>query len=439
MALPNSLTENYTLPIQGVNSFGNSSFFMRNTSSAIYILVFSALLLSACGSTKDYTRARTENTISAYKQYLKKHPKGKYAPEATQSIVMLFEQQEWNQVVSADTPEAYEGFMIKYPQSSHASLARQKYETLMEERSWKNALSANKISGFEDFMALYPNSVRKDLAKKKIQRIEEEQAWRTTKSKNTIVDYEAFLSNYPSSSHAPEANGTLVRLKDEQAWRAAQAQGTLLAYREYLNAFPNGKKRTEALATIREMEVIVPEWDKTLQAHTAEGYRNFIRAYPNTAYSALAESRLAQLEQDLWAAAKRKPAVRAYETYLATFPEGAYAGEARKAIIDLEVDAIFRGEHGALPPMDRANTGYSQAATNEINLYNNTQYTLTVRYSGLESHKIVLQPKRRTTLQLNNGSYRVTASVNAAHVTNYAGSETLEGGEYTSEFYIVTY
>jgi hypothetical protein len=75
---------------------------------------------------------------------------------------------------------------------------------------------------------------------------------------------------------------------------------------------------------------------------------------------------------------------------------------------------------------------------NSIEIFNNTQYILTIRYSGIESKKVVMSPKQRTSLSLKNGNYRIAASVNASNVRNYAGNENLSAGEYTSEYYIRT-
>ena len=105
----------------------------------------------------------------------------------------------------------------------------------------------------------------------------------------------------------------------------------------------------------------------------------------------------------------------------------------------MEVDAIFSGDYGLLPPMNRTSGTYIQTTNNNVEIFNNTKYTLTVRYSGtLESKKIILLPGQRKSVSIRNGSYRVAASVSLSNVRNYAGNETLSGGDYSSEYYIVT-
>ena len=127
-----------------------------------------------------------------------------------------------------------------------------------------------------------------------------------------------------------------------------------------------------------------------------------------------------------------------FNNFLQEFPEGVYSEEVQKRIVDLEVDAIFRGDYGKMPPMKRSYAGDGYSNENEIEIYNNTSFNLTVYYSGPESKKITLLPKETIRTSLVNGSYRVAASVDASDIGNYAGTEKLEGGYYDIEYYIVT-
>ena len=122
-----------------------------------------------------------------------------------------------------------------------------------------------------------------------------------------------------------------------------------------------------------------------------------------------------------------------YEKYLNLFPKGAHA----KAAIDHLVDDVMSGSHGELPSMER--TGYSSGSSSSVEVSNDTQYTLTLLYSGSsDSKRLVLSPHQTKTISLRNGRYRIAASVNAANVSSYAGSENLNGGTYSVSYYIST-
>lgn len=86
--------------------------------------------------------------------------------------------------------------------------------------------------------------------------------------------------------------------------------------------------------------------------------------------------------------------------------------------------------------MSNGGSNYSNNATNFVEIYNNTSYNLTFRYSGVESKKNVLSPQQRKSTKLKKGNYRITASVDAANVSNYAANEYLSGRNYTSQYYI---
>ena len=137
-----------------------------------------------------------------------------------------------------------------------------------------------------------------------------------------------------------------------------------------------------------------------------------------------------------WREATRLNTSFAYKKYLELFPNGIRVNQAKKSVIDREVDEIFGKDHGRLPAMDKALQG--SGSSSDISVYNNTSYTLTIRYSGAESKSIDIPSRSRQSISLINGTYRIAASVNAANVRNYAGSESLTGGNYNVEYYINT-
>ncbi|RLD09312.1 hypothetical protein DRI50_12335, partial [candidate division KSB1 bacterium] len=126
--------------------------------------------------------------------------------------------------------------------------------------------------------------------------------------------------------------------------------------------------------------------------------------------------------------------IPAYKAFISDYPASRQTAYAKKKIIDLEVDKVFAGQHGELPPPQKTAAGSSQ--NNRISIENQTDYTLTVRYSGLQSIKAVLKAHAKKSLTLPSGTFRVAASVDHPNVIPFAGSQNLSGGEYSSVFYI---
>ena len=200
----------------------------------------------------------------------------------------------------------------------------------------------------------------------------------------------------------------------------------------YLEKYPYGIFSTEAKKLIEQ-----ESWENAKKNHN---YQSYIDFYPYGEYVSeakeLIEKALWSTESSAWKEATDKNTINVYQKYLGLYPHGVHATQAKKRIIDIEVDDIFKGEHGTLPPMDK--TSYSYGARSAISIYNNTSYTLTLRYSGNESKVITIPAQRTQSVSLLNGNYRVTASVTASNVRNYAGTGELTGGNYEVQYYIVT-
>lgn len=138
-----------------------------------------------------------------------------------------------------------------------------------------------------------------------------------------------------------------------------------------------------------------------------------------------------------WGMATSLNTIEAYRKYSDMYPYGAHRSQAEKKIIDLEVAAIYAGDHGTLPAMDR--TWYGNGPTSHITVENDTQYTLTLRYSGVDSKKLVIPAGQTSSVDLKNGTYKIAASVSAYNVRSYAGTENLTGGSYSVSYYISSY
>ena len=363
-----------------------------------YLILFILGLLSSCGVSNNYKEAKSSKSILAYENYISKYPRSKYLPQAKEELNDLY-----------------------------------------EERDWNAANQANKITVFERFISDYPCSEYRTQAESKIRELEEWEAWSKCLNINTIYAYENFINAFPVSRYTSDAKIKIEQLEDNHAWQEAESIGTVVSYKKYLADFPRGSNRATATYRIEEIEVVEPAWNRAVKENTPLAYQDFLDQYSNSSFVSKVREKLLSLEIEFWRQARTQRSITLYQKYLDNFPAGSHVAEAEKAIIDIEVDDIFKGDHGLLPPMSKASVGFTNSTTNHIEIYNNTSYTLTVRYSGsIASKKIVLKPKQKQTFTLQNGNYRVAASVNATNVNNYAGDEKLEGGRYTSEYYIKT-
>jgi hypothetical protein len=114
----------------------------------------------------------------------------------------------------------------------------------------------------------------------------------------------------------------------------------------------------------------------------------------------------------------------------------AAAGQNAEATeIDQQVAQILAGEHGTLPPVQAIRIDPA-AQSAEMQIENDTDYVLTVFYSGPTHRSVVVSPHGRQSVTLGIGTYGVAAMVSASDVQPFAGSQSLQGGEYGTSFYI---
>jgi hypothetical protein len=179
-------------------------------------------------------------------------------------------------------------------------------------------------------------------------------------------------------------------------WKKAKSVDTMLAYEKFLHKHPQGDFADKARLLVEAMSLKLPEWEKALKTNTIKSFRKFLKKHPDSPF----------------------------------------ADKARGKIVDLEVTDIMDKSHGNLPSPKRiSGSRYSKYAV--INIHNDTKYNLTVRYSGPDSFKVLFSPREKGSIEIINGNYRVAASVDASHVRNYAGDQTLKGGNYEVQYYIV--
>ncbi|MFZ9938382.1 MAG: hypothetical protein ACO3JG_15190 [Luteolibacter sp.] len=187
------------------------------------------------------------------------------------------------------------------------------------------------------------------------------------------------------------------------------------------------KPRTDVLPRL--------EWKRLEKSSYIAELEAFIRKFSSHEVAGLAKKRIAALCRNAeWVSSQDR--LELDRKHLSLVPDSSRRAEFEKRVIDLEVAEIARGEHGKLPPADPVqSTGGTEA---NIEIENHTRYTLTVRYSGRQSYRFDIPAGQTRVVHLATGPYQVAATVSSPSVIPYAGSDTLQGGRYSSKFYIET-
>lgn len=141
-------------------------------------------------------------------------------------------------------------------------------------------------------------------------------------------------------------------------------------------------------------------------------------------------------EDSAWKRASSLDTKEAYQRYVAMYPHGVHRPDASQRLIDLSVNDIMENEHGSLPQMVCVESD-DDSPTSTIVMENRTPYVLTVMYSGPESKSVAISPGTKGTVIIQNGRYRIAASVPVHSVRPFAGSEMFAGGRYETGYIIV--
>jgi hypothetical protein len=293
--------------------------------------------------------------------------------------------------------------------------------------AYERAKMSNHEKAYERFLDKHPDSmfvpaVRTRLARLKLEVI------RNNPTGKVLQEFLQQWSDTPSADSARQLLQDLARnlwLELQNSEDPATLQRFETDYAGTPEAGWAAERRTDLLPRL--------EWKRLESSCSLAELEAFIRKYSSHEAAGQARQRIVSLCGDAeWVSSQ--DSLELYRKHLSLVPESPRRAEFEKRVIDLEVAEIARGEHGKLPPADPVQiTGGTEA---DMEIENQTAYTLTVRYSGRESYRFDLSARQTRNVKLATGPYKVAATVSSPGVIPFAGSDTLQGGRYSSKFYI---
>jgi outer membrane protein assembly factor BamD (BamD/ComL family) len=183
---------------------------MRKYSKKIVLgaMLFCIVMLgSNCSSEKrNYNKARSENTVSAYDNFSKQYPESQYKNE----IRSLIDSIHFHQTKERNTINAYTNFLNMYPESQY----KDSINFLIEKAYFTQCQNIDSINSYFDFLKQYPESQYKDSVNFLIEKIYFTQC----QNNDLITSYIDFLKQYPDNHFTNEVKkllekkGTMVKL-----------------------------------------------------------------------------------------------------------------------------------------------------------------------------------------------------------------------------------
>jgi hypothetical protein len=202
------------------------------------LLVLGVLLfLTGCAS-QAYQRAKEADTIEAYRDFLREHPKDEMAEPAEARI----EELEFAQAQKLHTVLAYKRFLETYPEAPQARAAR----SLLEGLRFNAAKEAGTVTAWRQFLADHPDGAQREEARRLMAEAEQKDLANTQDPKRLS----SFLREAGDDPRRQEVESRL----DDQAFAQARASGATKLF-AYLRDFAAGQHREEAKALLLDLEV----------------------------------------------------------------------------------------------------------------------------------------------------------------------------------------
>jgi len=272
------------------------------------VVVTTSILIAGCASVKtQYYSARTEGTISAYKQFLTNNPRGLYTKKAQKSL----EQLQFREAIKSGNPQKLEALInaTKFPKSNHArealeALARLKAAELKQNETLK---------GYQSFYSRFG----KTLAASELEKSFDTFYGRLALSTNQLNDYTGYITRFPNGQLTAAA-----RKRGEVIWWSKKSRGARKKdYQDYLDLFPGGPHQRQVKKVLEKIM-----WNEAKKTSTDSVlFRSYLDRFPKGAYSTQARDYLD------WSIAEKEGPI-GIRSYLNTHRKGQFAKRGRKIL-----------------------------------------------------------------------------------------------------------
>jgi hypothetical protein len=130
-------------------------------------------------------------------------------------------QGDWQKASASNTVTAYREFLQKHPNTTRAVEARNRIQTKEDEQAWTQAQRANSVAGFEAYIKEQPRGAHVDEAQDRIAANERMMAWVAASAVATPEALEAFLEKYPQGRLANQARAKVAQISGYRVQFAA--------------------------------------------------------------------------------------------------------------------------------------------------------------------------------------------------------------------------
>ncbi|MCC7219964.1 MAG: hypothetical protein IT490_04475 [Candidatus Contendobacter sp.] len=198
-----------------------------------------------------FAAAQKENTLTAYRDYLKRFPHGQHLSEVNEMLIRQ-DDRAFQNAQAFNTVLAYQDYLRQFPQGRHHSDADQALIQL-DDYAFKSAQQAGSLEAYQEYVRRFPqgrhlHDVNSTIAQKQGQALDD-QAFQAAQNAHTVAAYQEYIRQFPQGKYVENARTAMIQ-KDDAAFQAERSTDTIDAYQRYLRSYPQGLHVEEARAAI---------------------------------------------------------------------------------------------------------------------------------------------------------------------------------------------
>jgi hypothetical protein len=133
------------------------------------LCLISVLGLAACSSAQsDWQQSKVSDTVSAYQEFLQKHPNTPQSVEARNRVRALQDEEAWIRAQQVNTVQAYQGYIQEQPSGMHVAQAKDNIASSERATAWLAASATDTPESLEALLQKYPEGPEADKAKARL-------------------------------------------------------------------------------------------------------------------------------------------------------------------------------------------------------------------------------------------------------------------------------
>jgi len=225
------------------------------------------------------------------------------------------DRQAWQKALAHDTQIAFEQYLQQYPEGIHHAEARYRLQDL---NLFHKALKTQAREDVVTYLERFPQGKHAEQAHQLLQQIDqriqhEEELWQLACDEPRMERLQAYLEAFPEGKYHREARHYIQEIR---AWQQAEYQGTKVAYELYLETYPSGLYQTLADYRLRE----ITEYHRIIHSRDTDALLRFLATYEESTMTEAVESRLIEIDTEMWETAQASATPAAYQYYIQHAP-----------------------------------------------------------------------------------------------------------------------